>query len=106
MVLRALRIEVTYQDDLRRRVPLDWQSELVPRLDPQPIAHVRGIFAPLRKGDVVQIEYLPQKGTTVRVNRDIAVSGAHHDLMLAFVDHWLGQRPVSDEIKRALLGIT
>jgi hypothetical protein len=103
---KALRIEVTHQDDLRRRVPLDWQRELVPRLDPQPIAHLRGVFAPLRTGDVVQIEYLPQKGTTVRVNRDIAMSGAHHDLMLAFLDHWLGQRPVSDEIRRTLLGVT
>jgi hypothetical protein len=34
----------------------------------------------------------------------VAVSDANHDLMLAFLDHWLGQRPVSDEIKRTLLG--
>jgi hypothetical protein len=33
----------------------------------------------------------------------VAVSGAHHDLMLAFLDHWLGQQPVSEEIKRMLL---
>jgi hypothetical protein len=32
------------------------------------------------------------------------VTGASHDLILAFLDHWLGQRPVSEEIKRALLG--
>lgn len=100
---KALRIEVTYQDDLRRRVAFDWRRELVPRLEPQAIAHLRGAFAPLRPGDVVQIEYVPQKGTTVRVNKGIAVSGAHHDLMLAFLDHWLGQRPVSDEIRRTLL---
>jgi hypothetical protein len=31
------------------------------------------------------------------------VSGAHHDLMLAFLDHWLGDRPVSEDIKRTLL---
>jgi hypothetical protein len=31
------------------------------------------------------------------------VSGAHHDLMLAFLDHWLGDRPVSEELKRTLL---
>ena len=28
---------------------------------------------------------------------------AHHDLMLAFLDHWLGQRPVSEDLKRTLL---
>jgi hypothetical protein len=25
-------------------------------------------------------------------------------LMLAFLDHWLGQRPVSEDLKRDLLG--
>lgn len=31
------------------------------------------------------IEYVPNKGTFVRVNRAVAVSGANHDLMLAFL---------------------
>jgi len=40
----------------------------------------------------------------VRVNKGVVVSAAHHDLMLTFLDHWLGQRPVSEEIKKSLLG--
>ena len=102
-VAKALRIEVTYQDNLRRRVSLDWRRELVPRLEPQAMAHLLGSFAALRHGDVVQIEYVPAKGTSIRVNRGVAVSAAHHDLVLAFLDHWLGDRPVSEEIKRTLL---
>jgi len=38
----------------------------------------------------------------VRVNDATAVSGAKHDLMIAFLDHWLGQQPVSEEMKRTL----
>jgi hypothetical protein len=72
-------------------------------LEPAATAHLRGTFAPLRNGDIVLVEYVPTKGTTVRINRGVAVSGAHHDLMLAFLDHWLGQQPVSEEIKRMLL---
>jgi hypothetical protein len=100
---KALRIDVTYMDDLRRPLALDWRRELVPLLEPQGAAHLRGSFAPLQHGDMVQIEYVPAKGTTVRVNRAVAVSGAHHDLMLAFLDHWLGDRPLSEAIKRTLL---
>jgi hypothetical protein len=103
-VTKALRIVVTYREDLHRRVALDWRKELIPRLDLAATAHLRGTFAPLKEGDVVQIEYVPTKGTVVRVNRAVAVSGANHDLMLAFLDHWLGQRPVSETIKRTLLG--
>jgi hypothetical protein len=102
-VPKALRIQIAYQDDLTRPIALDWRRELVPALDAAPAAHLRGTFAPLRHGDVVLIEYVPSKGTAVRVNRAVAVTGASHDLMLAFLDHWLGQRPVSEEMKRTLL---
>ena len=99
---KALRIEVRYTGDLQRRVPVDWTRELIPVLDPAATAHLRGTFAPLREQDVVLIEYVPARGTSVRVNDATAVSGAKHDLMIAFLDHWLGQQPVSEEMKRTL----
>jgi anti-anti-sigma regulatory factor len=103
-VAKALRIEVAYQLDLRRPRSADWYHELVPPLDtPAAVAHLRGTFAGLRRDDVVLIEYVPGTGTSVRVNKAVVVSGAHHELMLAFLDHWVGQRPVSEEIKGGLL---
>ena len=98
-----LRIDVTYREDVLRPMALDWRRELVPPLEAAGVAHLRGVFAPLQYGDSVQIEYVPAKGTTVRVNKGVAGSVAQHDLMLAFLDHWLGDRPVSEEIKRTLL---
>jgi Chalcone isomerase-like len=103
-VSKALRIEIRYTEDLHRRVPFDWRRELIPVLEPAATAHLRGVFAPLTAGDVVLIEYVPWKGTAVRVNDATAVSGAKHELMMAFLDHWLGQRPVSEEMKRTLVG--
>lgn len=103
-VAKAVRIEVTWREDLQRRVALDWRRELVPRLEPTAVTHLQGAFAPLRHGDVVLIEYVPDKGTTVRVNRSVAVSRVGHDLMLAFLDHWLGDRPVSESMKQILIG--
>lgn len=103
-VPKVLRIQVIYEEDPRSRIGIDWRGELVPKLESAATAHLRGTFAPLRSGDIVLIEYVPGKGTTVRVNKAVAVGGVNHDLMLAFLDHWLGQRPVSEEIKRTLLG--
>jgi hypothetical protein len=102
-VPKVLRIQVIYEEDPRSRIGIDWRGELVPKLESAAAAHLRGTFAPLRRGDVVLIEYVPGNGTTVRVNKAVAVGGVNHDLMLAFLDHWLGQRPVSEEIKRSLL---
>ena len=101
-VAKALRIEITYEEDFRRQLTIDWQRELVPPLNLAAIEHLRQTFAPLKRGDVVQIEYTPSKGATLRVNRAVVATGVNHDLMLAFLDHWLGQRPVSEELRRAL----
>jgi hypothetical protein len=103
-VAKALRIEVLYARDWRRPPVVAWFGELVPRLEPAAVAHFHQMFAPLRRGDIVLIEYSTRKGTTVHVNRSIVILSAPHELMLAFLDHWLGQRPVSEEVKRALLG--
>ena len=105
-VAKAIRVEITYENDLRRQVTIDWRRELIPPLDGRAIVQLRGTFAALQQGDVVLIEYTPSRGTSIRVNRGVAVSGIDHDLMLAFLDHWLGQRPVSEEIKRSLLSGT
>jgi len=102
-VAKAVRIEITYQPDLQRGMTYDWQRELIPALDPAGTASLRRIIAPLRAGDVLQVDYTREKGTTVRANKDVAVSRASHDLILAFLDHWVGQRPMSEEIKQALL---
>ena len=104
-VTKTLRIQITYKEDLRGRYPVDWRRELLPPLEETAEAHLFGSFAPLRHGDVVLVEYAPGRGTSVRINnRSVAASSASHDLMLAFLDHWIGQRPVSEELKRALLG--
>jgi hypothetical protein len=102
-VSKALRIQIVFEEDPRYRIGINWRAELVPTLESAATAHLRGTFAPLQGGDVVLIEYVPGKGTTVRVNKAVAVGGVNHDLMLAFLDYWLGQRPVSEEIKRTLL---
>ena len=99
---KALRIEVTHGND-DRRLPVEWWRELIPKLEAQAVAHLMGTFGGLRSSDVVQVEYVPGQGTTLRVGRTVVVTGVNHDLMMAFLDNWIGQRPVSEEMKRALL---
>jgi hypothetical protein len=76
----------------------------VPSLDRAATTHLLAIVGPARKGDVLTVEYEPGKGTTIRGNRLTAVTRAPHGLMVAFLDQWLGQRPVSEDLKRTLLG--
>jgi hypothetical protein len=100
---KALHITVTWADDVHRRTAIEWRGELIPRLEPAAAAHLRASFLGVRHGDVIAIEYTPGRGTTIRLNKAVVVTGAEHSLMLAFLDHWLGDRPVSEEVKRTLL---
>lgn len=105
-VAKVLRVEVHAADDLAQRSTIDWRSELIPRLNAAGSAHLRNAVGALRRGDSLLVEYSPQLGTSVRINKTVVVPSASHDLMLAFADHWLGQRPVSEEMRRQLLGTT
>jgi hypothetical protein len=102
-VPKALRIEIAYEEETRPRVTFDWRRELVPSLETPAATTLRGAFAGLKRGDTISVEFAPGEGTTVRANKRVVASEASHDLMLAFLDHWLGQRPVSEDMKQALL---
>jgi hypothetical protein len=103
-VAKVLRVEVHAADDLTQRSTIDWRSELIPRLNAAGTAHLRNAVGALRRGDLLLVEYSPQLGTSVRINKTVVVPSASHDLMLAYADHWLGQRPISEEMRRQLLG--
>jgi chalcone isomerase-like protein len=104
---KAVRIEAKYdagsERELRPRVARDWRPELIPPLNPAAVDVLRGAFATLRTGDVVLIAYAKGRGTAVSVNTRVVVQEANNDLMLSFLDHWLGQRPVSEDMKSTLL---
>ena len=100
---KALRIEIVSDDDPFSPLTRAWRRELVPSLDRVAADHLLAITASARKGDVLLVEYEPGKGTTIRGNSPTVTSRASHGLMVAFLDQWLGQRPVSEDLKRTLL---
>jgi len=63
------------------------------------------MFPNLHKGDVVLLDYIPGQGTRVTikgVNKGI-IKGA--DFNRALLSVWLGEEPVTEELKDAMLGI-
>ncbi len=58
-----------------------------------------------KKGDVIQLEYLPDLGTRVLVNRQVVGSPmAGDDFFSALLRIWLGDKPVDSGLKKGLLG--
>ncbi len=63
------------------------------------------MFSDVYKGDVVLLDYIPQKGTRVTIKNKVKgiIEGA--DFNRALLSVWLGDEPVTDELKDAMLGI-
>lgn len=64
-----------------------------------------GMFTDLHEGDVVLLDYLPGKGTRVSIKgvEKGIIEGA--DFNRALLSVWLGDDPVTEELKAAMLGI-
>lgn len=64
-----------------------------------------GMFSDLHKGDKVLLDYIPAKGTRVMIKGDVkgVIEGA--DFNRALLSVWLGEEPVTEDLKDAMLGI-
>jgi len=63
------------------------------------------LFVDARKGDRIWIDYLPGTGTRVTMNGTVQgiIPGA--DFNRALLRIWLGDEPVTDDLKQAMLGV-
>lgn len=88
---------------IRRNTPAEEQPRLASRVA-QFNAAVHAV-GKVRKGDVINLDYLPGDGMTMTVNgvrRGSAIAG--QDFYAAVLRIFLGRRPVDEELKAGLLG--
>ena len=58
----------------------------------------------VKKGDVVQLDYLPVAGTRVVINGDTKGAIGGEDFYRALLKVWLGEKPIDADLKKNLLG--
>lgn len=59
-------------------------------------------FSTLKAGDVVDVDYAPGRGTTVRVNGETKGTVTGEDFHQATLRIWLGESPASSGLKKAM----
>jgi hypothetical protein len=62
------------------------------------------LFTVVRKGDVIQLDYMPNEGTRVWINDTIKGTVPGEDFYQALLKIWLGPKPAEAELKDAMLG--
>ena len=58
----------------------------------------------VKKGDVVQLDYLPVAGTRVVINGDTKGAIGGEDFFRSLLKVWLGEKPIDADLKKSLLG--
>jgi len=70
----------------------------------QRIDEFNGMFTTMSKGDEIMLDYLPAKGTRVIINGKTKGIVKGDDFHQAVMRIWLGKKPVTKGLKKALLG--
>ena len=74
-------------------------SRLEPRLD-----QFNALFPSLREGDVINMDYLPERGTELLVNGKPLGTIEGDDFFRALLQVWIGKHPADKSLKKGLLG--
>lgn len=59
---------------------------------------------PVRKGQEVQVTYLPDQGTEVMVNKQVKATITGSEFMKALWSIWFGKEPASESLMKGMLG--
>ncbi|MEJ2611051.1 MAG: chalcone isomerase family protein [Candidatus Thiodiazotropha sp.] len=110
---RPARVEmrVIYSEIEKEKFVQGWNEGFAANLTQQEMDQVRerlnafnGLFETLQEGDVILLDYYPAKGTQVRIKGVDKGLIAGADFFQALLKVWLGEAPVSQDLKEALLG--
>lgn len=99
---KALQI-LTLASDIPDRMPSDWRTVFREELSRELFGKLRNAYRDLVQGDVLTFAYAQGAGTTVSVNGDAILTDPGHGLMADLLDQWVGEDPVSRNLRRLLL---
>lgn len=94
------KITDAWTDGLADNLSAAEMRALRPRLD-----KFNALFRSMRRNGIIQLNYLPGKGTEVWINGEYRDTVRGEDFFHSLLGIWLGTHPVSDSLKQHMLGL-
>ncbi len=98
----TIRIKIL-TSELPGQVPDAWKETIKPEVSDKVYKRFKKNFRKLEEGDELLFSYKPGKATLLYLNREKVFSDPGAGLMYSLLDQWLGEEPVSDDLKTALV---
>jgi len=99
---KAITVRILFSD-LPPNLPANWRPILAEELNRELMGKLKLAYRRLEQNDRITFFYAPRQGSTIWINDKQILSDPGHGLMLGLVDQWLGEQPVSKNLKRLLL---
>lgn len=100
---KIVQLNVIYDGSLPDDLPDEWRSGLEDRISEEMLRTLQGFYKDVRGGDIVTIGYAPDSGSTIQVNGETVITRHGNGLIDAMLDLWIGEEPISGNLKRLLL---
>jgi len=108
---KRVRMVFLYDEVPREKLTAGWKEGFEANQDTAVQAALRSrlnrfnaLFPDLTRGDVVDLDYLPGRGTQVWINDRLAGTIEGPDFNRALLAVWLGDEPADDDLREAMLG--
>lgn len=97
--VEADKIAAGWRDGFKANLSDSQLMQLTARLE-----QFNALFPSLTKGDHISMDFVPGKGTAVKINDDIRGHIEGTDFFKALLQVWIGNHPADKGLKRGLLG--
>ncbi|QPJ60821.1 MAG: hypothetical protein G3M70_02525 [Candidatus Nitronauta litoralis] len=98
----TIRIKIL-TSELPGQVPDAWKETIKPEVSDKVYRRFKKNFKKLEEGDELLFSYTPGQATLLYLNREKVFSDPGAGLMYSLLDQWVGEEPISDDLKTALV---
>jgi hypothetical protein len=99
---KALEIQLINKSFMPGEIPRKYRRALEADLDEATMNRLSAAYRALRPGDVVTIAYLPARGVSLSVNRELVAVAPAHRVVESLLATWAGGKPVDQHLRTAL----
>ncbi len=100
---RVFVLDVLYKGDMPDDLPNLWREPLSQQISAELLEILQEQYDRVDTGDRVELAWYPGEGEQLRINGELVVREPGKELMPALTEMWLGEDPVSGNLKRLLL---
>ncbi len=99
---KALEIHLLNRSFMPAEFPRKYRRALEADLDEVTMSRLSAAYRALRSGDIVTIAYLPERGVSLSVNRELIAATPAHHVVESILATWADGKPVDQHLRSML----